>query len=74
LSDLLAKMRKDRHDRWIRDWSDGLASCYHCDTDYTIAEIVVINEEKSCPHCKNPEHKTYYYCKEHGSSNDDCER
>jgi hypothetical protein len=74
MSDVLETMRKERHQRWLRDWSDGLACCYYCDKEYTDAQVVVVNEEKSCPYCKEPERKTYYYCKEHGSSNDDCER
>lgn len=74
MSDLLAKMRKDRHDRWIRDWSDGLANCHTCDTDYTKAQVIIHNDEKSCPNCKSPENRTFYYCEEHGSSNDDCDR
>ena len=44
------------------------------DEEYTDAQIIVVNEEKSCPHCKEPEHKYYYYCEEHGSSEDDCKR
>lgn len=71
---LLTKYQKERHQRWIRDWSDGLAYCCNCDNEYTKAQVIVVNEEKSCPHCKEPENKTYYYCEEHGSSDDDCER
>jgi hypothetical protein len=74
MSDLLENMRKERRERWLRDWSDGLASCYYCDKEYTDAQVIIVEEEKSCPHCKVPEHKMYYYCTEHGSSNDDCER
>jgi hypothetical protein len=69
---ILDTMRKERHERWLRDWSEGLASCYHCDEDYINAQVIVIDDEKSCPHCKNPERKTYYYCEEHGSKDDDC--
>ena len=69
---ILEKMRKERHERWIRDWSDGLAACYHCDEDYTDAQVIMVNGENSCPNCKNLERKTYYYCKEHGSKDDDC--
>ena len=70
----LEQLQRERHKRWMQNWSDGLASCYHCDEEYTDAQVIVVNEENSCPHCKNPERKTYYYCKEHGSSNDDCKR
>jgi hypothetical protein len=70
----LEELRKKRHQRWMQDWSDGLASCYYCGEEYTDAQVIVHKEEKSCPHCKEPERKTYYYCKEHGSSDDDCER
>lgn len=71
---VLADLQKKRHQAWMRDWSEGLACCYHCDTEYTDAQVIVVDEEKSCPNCKNPERKTYYYCKEHGSPDDDCER
>lgn len=74
MSDVLEKMRKERHERWIRDWSERLACCLNCDKEYTDAQVIVVNDEKSCPHCKEPEHKMYYYCEEHGSSDDDCER
>jgi len=74
MSGVLEKMRKERHERWIRDWSERLACCLNCDKEYTDAQVIVVDEEKSCPHCKVPEHKMYYYCSEHGSSGDDCER
>lgn len=71
---LLDEMRRERHKRWMQDWSDRLAYCYHCGEEYTNAQVIVHNEEKSCPHCKEPERKTYYYCEEHGSPDDDCKR
>ena len=71
---LLDELKRERHKRWMRDWSDRLAYCYHCDHEYTDAQVIVHEEEKSCPNCKNPEQKTYYYCEEHGSPDDDCER
>ena len=61
-----------RRKAWIKAWAEGLACCYYCDKEYTDSEVIVVNEEKSCPHCKNPERKTYYFCKEHGSRDDDC--
>jgi hypothetical protein len=63
-----------RRKLWIKSWSEGLACCYHCGEEYTDNQVIVHNEENSCPHCKNPERKTYYYCKEHGSAEDDCKR
>ena len=74
MSETLRERGIKRRKAWIKNWSEGLAFCYYCDKEYTDAEVVVINEEKSCPHCKNIERKTYYYCKEHGSPDDDCER
>jgi phage FluMu protein Com len=71
---VIEQLQRERRQRWLRDWGVGLASCYYCDKEYADAEVIVLNEEKSCPHCKEPERKTYYYCKEHGSSSDDCER
>jgi hypothetical protein len=70
----LQGIRLEKRKRWLKDWSEGLAFCYHCDNEYTDSQTIVVKEEKSCPHCKEPERKTYYYCKEHGSSHDDCER
>jgi len=70
----LEQLQRERHQRWIANWSDGLACCYHCDQEYTDAQTVVKEDEKFCLSCKNSERKTYYYCKEHGSSDDDCER
>lgn len=61
-----------RRRQWIKDWSEGLASCLECDHDYTDAQIVVINDEKSCPNCKKPEHKKYYYCPDDGSKGCEC--
>ena len=71
---VIEQLQRERRQRWLRDWGAGLASCYYCDKEYTDAEVIVVNEEKSCPHCKEPERKSYYYCKEHGSSDDDCSR
>ena len=70
----LEQLQRERHQRWIKNWSERLACCLNCDEEYTDAQVIVVNEEKSCPHCKEPEHKYYYYCEEHGSSDDDCKR
>ena len=59
---------KESRRRWLKDWGEGLAYCYHCDHEYTDLQAVIIDEELSCPGCKNPERKTYYYCAEHGTS------
>jgi hypothetical protein len=66
--------RQEKKKLWLSNWSEGLAYCYHCDHEYTDAQAIEHKDEKSCPNCKNPERKTYYYCKEHGSPDDDCER
>lgn len=71
---ILDKARQEKKKLWLSNWSEGLAYCYHCDQEYTDAQVIVHEDEKSCPQCKNPERKTYYYCKEHGSPDDDCER
>jgi hypothetical protein len=71
---LLTDYQKKKHQLWMKEWGDRLACCSNCDEEYTDAQVIVVNEEKSCPHCKKPEYKTYYYCEEHGSSDDDCER
>jgi hypothetical protein len=65
----LNTIRIQRLERWLRDWKDGLAYCNHCVKEYKDSDIVVIDEEKSCPHCKVPENKTYYYCPETGAEN-----
>lgn len=72
--EILEEMRRKRRQLWLDAWADRLAYCYHCGEEYTDAQVIVHEEEKSCPHCKNPERKTYYYCEEHGSPDDDCER
>jgi len=69
---LLDDMRSQRHKRWLLDWADNLAYCNNCVKEYKESEIVVIEDEKSCPHCKLPENKTYYYCPESGSKDCKC--
>ena len=64
---LLNERIKANRKRWYKDWGEGLAHCNECDYDYTDLEAVMIDDESSCPNCKKPEHKTYYYCSEHGA-------
>jgi hypothetical protein len=71
---VLDEIRRKRRELWLKNWSERLAWCLNCDGEYTDAQVIVVNEEKSCPHCKEPERKMYYYCEEHGSSEDDCKR
>ncbi len=72
MSETIEEMQKRRHRVWIRDWSDGLAYCRECDHEYTNAQTIIVDEEKSCPNCKKPENKTYYYCPEDGSRGCEC--
>jgi predicted Zn-ribbon and HTH transcriptional regulator len=65
---LLNERKKEANRRWFKDWGEGLAYCNECDHEYTDLQAVIIEEESSCPSCKNPERKTYYYCAEHGTS------
>lgn len=71
---ILFKMQKDRDERRMRNWQNRLAYCFHCDEEYTDAEVILVNGDESCPRCKKPERKTYYYCVDHGSNIDDCEK
>jgi hypothetical protein len=66
MSKALEEMRQERHDLWVREWSEGVAYCCHCDKDYTKKETLVIDGDKYCPHCKQEEDKRYYYCEDHG--------
>jgi hypothetical protein len=59
---------------WIEAWSEGLAYCLNCDEEYRTHEAVFVDEVENCPHCMTDYGKRYYYCKEHGSPDDDCER
>lgn len=68
MSRTLSKMRQERHDLWVREWSEGVAYCRHCDKDYTKKQTLVIDGEKYCPHCKQEEDKRYYYCEDHGQT------
>ena len=70
----LSEARIKTHRQWITDWSEGLAYCLNCAEEYTDKQAVIIDEVENCPHCVTDYGKRYYYCKEHGSSNDDCER
>ena len=68
MSRTLEEMQKQRHDLWLREWSEGTANCRKCDKDYTEKETLVIDGDKYCPHCKQEEDKQYYYCEDHGQS------
>ena len=68
MSNLLDELRERNRERWIAAWRDRLGNCRNCDMDYIDSQAVVIDDEKSCPNCKKPEDKSYYYCEEHGSS------
>jgi hypothetical protein len=59
---------KESRRRWLSDWGSGLAYCNMCDHEYTDLQAVTIDDESSCPACKKPEDKSYYYCAEHGTS------
>ena len=54
--------------QWMQDWGSGLAYCNDCGHEYVDLQAVTIDNESSCPGCKKPEWKTYYYCAEHGDS------
>lgn len=58
---LLEDMRKERRAQILKDTREGLAFCNQCDGEYTDIQTITIEDEKSCPHCKNPENKTYYH-------------
>lgn len=70
----LSEARVKTHRQWLIDWSEGLGYCLNCAEEYTDQETVIIDGEKNCPHCKTDYEKRYYYCNDHGSSDDDCER
>jgi hypothetical protein len=63
---LLEQLVGERLKRELKDSREGLAFCNHCDAEYTDAQVITIEDEKSCPECKNPEKKTYYYPKDGG--------
>jgi hypothetical protein len=73
MAETLDDARKRKHESWLRDWANGLAHCLECDHEYTNAQVIVIEDEKSCPSCKSPENKKYYYCPSDGSSGCECE-
>ena len=58
---LLEELVYNRRMQELKDRRAGLAYCNLCANEYTNAEIVTIEDELSCPHCKKPENKTYYY-------------
>jgi hypothetical protein len=58
---LLEDMRKEKRENVYKATQEGLANCKHCDGDYVRNQVIIIEDEKSCPYCKNPEYKTYYY-------------
>jgi hypothetical protein len=70
----LSDARIRQYQIWISDWENRLGYCYHCDYEYTDVEKLLIKDISYCPKCLNEERKTYYYCEEHGSSDDDCRR
>ena len=71
---LVDKARAEAHRRWIDAWGDGLAYCLECGDEYTKAQAIIYMDVEHCPHCKSDYGKQYYYCEEHGSPDDDCER
>lgn len=58
---LLEELVYNRRMQELKDRRAGLAYCNLCANEYTSVEIVTIEDELSCPHCKKPENKTYYY-------------
>lgn len=64
MSSLLEQLVAKRHARHLKELREGLAYCNHCGGEYTDAQVIVIEDEKSCPNCKKPEMKTYYYPKD----------
>jgi len=70
----LSEARIKTHRQWVTDWSEGLAYCLNCDEEYTDKQAVIVDDVENCPHCASDYGKRYYYCKDHGSSDDDCER
>ena len=72
MTETLEDLRKRKHQEWLRDWRNGLAYCLECDHEYTNSQTIVNDDEKSCPNCKKPESKKYYYCPEDGSNGCDC--
>jgi len=72
MSDSLEAIRETNRKRWLMDWHNGLASCLNCDHEYINAQAILHNDEKSCPNCKEPENKRYYFCPIDGSSQCDC--
>jgi len=70
----LTEARIQQHREWIAAWTEGLAYCLNCAAEYTNAEAVYVDDIEVCPDCRTDIGKRYYYCKEHGSPDDDCER
>ena len=64
----LSKRKIEANRRWLADWGSGLAYCNMCNHEYADLQAVTIDDESSCPGCKKPEDKSYYYCAEHGDS------
>ena len=68
MSITLSDLQLARHALWMKEWADGLAYCRNCDKEYTDLQTLIVDTDPFCPHCKQDEDKTYYYCKEHGGS------
>jgi len=62
------------HRYWVNAWAEGLAYCLDCGMEYRDSQKVMIDGIENCPHCSSDYGKRYYFCKEHGSRDDDCER
>jgi hypothetical protein len=58
---ILSILRNERHKRYLKESREGFAYCNHCDHEYNDADAITIEDEKSCPNCKQPEFKTYYH-------------
>jgi len=59
---------------WLNAWSSRVAYCTSCSGDYPDDQALFIDGVEHCPLCKSDDGKRYYYCDEHGSPDDSCER
>ena len=59
---------------WLNAWSSRVAYCLTCSGDYPDDQAIFIDGTEHCPLCKSDYGKRYYYCDEHGSPDDSCDR
>ena len=59
---------------WLNAWSSRVAYCTSCSGDYPDDQALFIDGVEHCPLCKSDDGKRYYYCDEHGSPDDSCDR